>query len=176
METNAKEKRLILIIRSITVFYMLALFFWGVTAFPLESEIRVACSIIGISLDVPPENYEGFLNWIATVAEGLINTNRDYPFLAYGTDWLAFSHLVIAVAFIGLYLKPVRNIWIVYFAAIACLGVLPLALICGEVRGIPFWWRLIDCSFCLFGLIPLYFLHKYIRILEKLIGYTPSKY
>ena len=104
METNAKEKRLILIIRSITVFYMLALFFWGVTAFPLESEIRVACSIIGISLDVPPENYEGFLNWIATVAEGLINTNRDYPFLAYGTDWLAFSHLVIAVAFIGLYL------------------------------------------------------------------------
>jgi len=173
---EAKEKRLLLIIRSLTVFYMFALFFWGVTAFPLESEIRIVCGILGISLDTPPATYDGLNGWIATIAEGVINTNRDYPFLAYGTDWLAFSHLVIAIAFIGLYLKPVRNIWIVYFAMIACLGVVPLALICGEVRGIPLWWRLIDCSFCLFGIIPLYFLHKYIKKLQILIGYTPSKY
>ena len=173
---EAKEKRFLLIIRGLIVFFMFALFFWGVTAFPLESEIRIVCGILGISLDVPSATYDGFKGWIATVAEGVIDTNRDFPFLAYGTDWLAFSHLVIAVAFIGLYLKPVRNIWIVYFAMIACLGVLPLALICGEARGIPLWWRLIDCSFCLFGFIPLYFLHKYIKKLQILIEYTPSKY
>lgn len=176
IEDKAEEKRLLFIIRSLTLFYMFALFFWGVTAFPIESELKIVCSILGISQDVPPHQYEGFLRWIATVNEAVVNTNRDYPFLAYGTDWLAFSHLVIAVAFIGLYLKPVRNIWIVYFAAIACLGVIPLAMICGPIRGIPFYWRLIDSSFCLFGLIPLYFLHVYIKRLEKLTGYVGGKY
>ena len=176
METQTLEKQLLFKIRALTIFYIFALFFWGVTAFPVETEIRIICQIMGISLDASPGNYEGFNYWITTVANGLINTNRDYPFLAYGTDWLAFSHLVIAVAFIGLYRKPVRNIWIVYFGMIACLGVMPLALICGAVRGIPFWWRMIDSSFCIFGIIPLCFLHIYIKKLEKLTGYVPSKY
>jgi len=176
MENQKQERQLLFKIRAITIFYIFALFFWGVTAFPLESEIRIACQVLGISLDVASGNYEGFNGWIAVVADGVISTNRDYPFLAYGTDWLAFSHLVIAVAFVGLYVKPIRNKWIVYFGMIACLGVLPLALICGVVRGIPLWWRFIDCSFCVFGMIPLYFLHVYIKKLEKLTDYIPFKY
>jgi hypothetical protein len=32
-----------------------------------------------------------------------------YPFLAYGTDWLAFVHLVIAVAFVGPFFDPVPD-------------------------------------------------------------------
>jgi hypothetical protein len=83
-------------------------------------------------------------------------------------DWLAFSHLVIAVAFIGLYREPVRNKWIVYFGMIACVGVIPLALICGAVRGIPFYWQLIDCSFGIFGFIPLYLLHVLVKKLEQM--------
>ncbi|WP_165022648.1 hypothetical protein [Dysgonomonas sp. ZJ279] len=176
MEEKNEEKRLLFIIRGLIVLYIFSLVIWGVTAFPLESELAILCNILGISQGVSPENYEGLHYWIATVNEGLVNTNRNYSFLAYGTDWLAFSHLVIAVAFIGLYVKPVRNIWIVYFGMIACLGVIPLALICGAIRGIPFYWRLIDCSFGVFGAIPLYFLHVYIKKLEKLIGYVPSKY
>lgn len=176
MENREQERRLLFKIRILTAFYIFALFFWGVTAFPLETEIRIACQILGISLDVSPENYTGFNGWIATVANGVIYANVSYPFLAYGTDWLAFSHLVIAVAFVGLYVKPVKNKWIIYFGMIACLGVLPLALICGAIRGIPFWWRMIDCSFCVLGLIPLYILHVYVNKLEKIIGYTPSKY
>lgn len=176
MENQEEERQLLFRIRALTIFYIFALFFWGVTAFPLESEVRIVCQILGISLDMPPDAYSGFNGWIATVAHAIVNINETYPFMAYGTDWLAFSHLVIAVAFIGLYVKPVRNKWIIYFGMIACLGVLPLALICGTVRGIPFWWQMIDCSFCVFGLIPLYFLHIYVGKLEKLIGYTPSKY
>ncbi len=173
---NTEEKRLVRLIRGITLFYIVALFFWGVTAFPLESEMKILCQVMGVSTDTSPDNYEGLKKWIATINEGLSNTNRDYPFMAYGTDWLAFSHLVIAVAFIGLYVKPIRNKWIVYFGMIACVGIIPLAMICGPIRGIPFYWRLIDCSFCLFGLIPLYLLHIYINRLEKLIGYQPPKY
>jgi len=36
-----------------------------------------------------------------------------YPFIAYGTDWLAFAHFVIAIAFIGPWRDPVRNVWVV---------------------------------------------------------------
>jgi hypothetical protein len=32
---------------------------------------------------------------------------------------------------------PVRNIWVVQFGMIACLGVIPLTLIAGPIRGTP---------------------------------------
>ena len=33
---------------------------------------------------------------------------------------------------------------------------IPYALIMGGVRGIPLWWRLIDCSFGVLGAVPLW--------------------
>ena len=56
-------------------------------------------------------------------------------------DWLAFAHLVIAVAFLSPFIDPVRNKWIIAFGWIACGGVIPLALIAGHIRGIPIAWR-----------------------------------
>jgi hypothetical protein len=41
----------------------------------------------------------------------------------------------------------VRNAWVVTFGLIACAAVIPLALIAGAIRGIPLYWRLIDCAF-----------------------------
>ena len=96
-----------------------------------------------------------FHPWVERVNEGVTATNARYPFLTYGRDWLAFAHLVIAMAFIGPYLDPVRNKWVITFGLIACGGVIPLALIAGPIRGIRFGWRLIDCSFGVCGAIPL---------------------
>jgi hypothetical protein len=96
----------------------------------------------------------------------LCNTNRQYPFLAYGTDWLAFAHLVIAIVFVGPYRDPVRNKWVITFGLIACAGVIPLALIAGQIRAIPVAWRLIDCSFGVFGGIPLLVCRRQIHALE----------
>ncbi len=39
--------------------------------------------------------------------------------------------------------------------------VLPLALICGPIRNIPFFWQLIDCSFGIVGFILLWLARKY---------------
>jgi hypothetical protein len=167
MKEIINEKQLVLKIRLLVVFYILALVISGLTAFPLETELNILSSFLGIDSNLSPENYSGLQFWIASVQQGLVQTNLHYPFLAYGTDWLAFSHLVIAVAFIGLYIDPVRNKWIIYFGMIACAGILPLAFICGAIRGIPFYWRLIDCSFGVFGIIPLYLLHIYVKRLEK---------
>jgi hypothetical protein len=33
--------------------------------------------------------------------------------------------------------------------------VIPFALVAGAVRGIPLWWRLIDCGFGVAGCVPL---------------------
>jgi hypothetical protein len=101
------------------------------------------------------------------VNEGLTATNGRYPFLAYGTDWLAFAHLIIAVAFIGPYIDPVRNKWVITFGLIACAGVLPLAFIAGAIRGIPLPWRLIDCSFGVVGSVPLLICRRAIAALER---------
>jgi hypothetical protein len=86
----------------------------------------------------------------------LQQTNARYPFLAYGTDWLAFAHIMLAILFIGPWRDPAKNIWVIDFGILACLGVIPLALIAGQIRGVPIGWRLIDCSFGLIAIIPLW--------------------
>jgi hypothetical protein len=164
---KTEEKQLLCKIRLLVIFFILALVASGLTAFPLVTELKILSSFLGIDTNLTPDAYSGLKYWIATIYEGLSNTSQQYPFLAYGTDWLAFSHLVIAVAFIGLYQQPVRNKWIIYFGMIACAGIIPLAMICGAIRQIPFYWRLIDCSFGIFGFFPLYLLHIFVKKLEK---------
>lgn len=174
-----EEKRLILMIRGWTIFFMLSLILSGITAFALETEIVFLCKILKIPLSATPETYSGLQSWIVMVKNAVIHTNKYYPFMAYGTDWLAFAHIIIAISFIGLYRDPVRNKWIIYFGMIACTGIIPLALICGAIRGIPFYWQLIDCSFGVLGFIPLFCLHRLVRKLEAMSenewGLLPKK-
>lgn len=135
----------------------------GLTAFPLERESR----LLARWLQAPglgPDN--GLLLWVTTVRDGLTETYRAYRFIAYGTDWLAFAHLTIAIAFIGPWLDPVRNKWVLQFGMIACAGVISFALIAGPLRGIPPYWRLIDCSFGMVGVIPLWICLSIVRRLE----------
>ncbi|WP_030767442.1 hypothetical protein [Streptomyces sp. NRRL F-2664] len=149
-ERSALEWR----IRAWLIVFVICLVLSGLTAFPLVSEVRWGNALV--------DNV-----WLRRVGEGLERADADYPFLLYGTDWLAFAHLVIAVFFYGVYRDPVRNIWIVEAGMIACAGVVPLALICGPIRGIPFWWSVIDISFGVFGVIPLLFLRRMIKSLES---------
>jgi hypothetical protein len=138
----------------------------GVTAFPLQTELGW---LVGLVRAKPLRSIAEFTRlrpWIETVDEGLRATYARYPFIAYGTDWLAFAHLVIAVAFIGPFIDPVRNKWVITFGLIACAGVVPLALIAGPIRGIPFGWRLIDCSFGIVGCIPLLICRRSILAIE----------
>jgi len=146
---------------------MVGLVLSGVTAFPLETELRWMVSVLGTSPIRPMAEATHLLPWIERVYNALSKTNAQYPFLAYGTDWLAFAHLAIAVAFIGPYIDPVRNKWVVTFGLIACAGVIPLALIAGPIRGIPVGWRLIDCSFGVFGCIPLLLCRRAILAIER---------
>ncbi|MEW2157657.1 hypothetical protein AB0950_20615 [Streptomyces sp. NPDC007189] len=153
-------------IRVWLVSFVVCLALSGATAFPLVHELRWTES--ALRWFSVPDHLPGLMAWISRVREGLDTADADYPFLLYGTDWLAFAHLVIAVAFYGPYRDPVRNVWVVEFGMIACAGIVPLALVCGPIRGIPFWWSLIDMSFGVFGVLPLYVVRKKIKRLEAL--------
>ncbi len=135
--------------------FMAGLVLSGVTAFPLETELHGVVQIVQNSPLRSLAEHTHLLPWLQRVLQGLSETNRRYPFLAYGTDWLAFAHLVIAMVFVGPYRDPVRNEWVITFGLLACAAVPALALVAGQVRGIPFGWRLIDCSFGVIGAIPL---------------------
>jgi hypothetical protein len=100
------------------------------------------------------------------VQAALHDADLRYPFVFYGADWLAFGHFAIAIAFIGAWRDPVRNRWLFSFGMIACVLVVPYALVFGAVRGIPLWWRLIDCSFGVFGFIPLWLCRRWVDKLE----------
>ncbi|MGA9670047.1 MAG: hypothetical protein WBQ94_12615 [Terracidiphilus sp.] len=147
--------------------FIIGLLLSGITAFPLQTELGWLDSFLHGDTLRPVAESTGLLMWIVRVNQGLIATNAKYPFLAYGTDWLAFAHLVIAIAFFGPYIDPVRNKWVVTFGLISCAGVLPLALIAGGVRGVPLPWRFIDCSFGIVGSIPLLLCRRSIVALER---------
>jgi hypothetical protein len=154
---NADKRRLLSRIRILIGIVIGGLVVSGLTAFPLLHETELLHRwLAGSSLPTP------FTSWIEKVQEALRATDRAYPFLSYGTDWLAFGHLVIALFFIGPFLDPVRNAWVVRAGMIACLLVIPTALICGEIRGIPLWWRAIDSSFGIFGFLPLCVVNRFI--------------
>jgi hypothetical protein len=153
-----RDAFLLKIIRLFTFLFIIGLFVSGVTAIPLLLETSWLANLM--------DGKSAIGEWLTRVHEALEQTQAHYPFLFYGTDWLAFGHFVIAIAFIGAWREPVRNRWLFDFGLIACALVIPYALVFGGLRGIPLWWRLIDCSFGVFGAIPLWFCRKWACELE----------
>ena len=159
LEKHKLQKR----IKRLIIFFIVATVLSGITAFPIEWQLSLASAWIH-----EWQWNNGLTQWLKLVHQGVTETNIKYPFIFYGTDWLAFAHLVIAVAFIGPLRDPVRNIWVIEFGMLACLGVFPLAFIAGAVRGIPLYWSLIDCLFGVGGGLVLWRCHRYISSYAKL--------
>lgn len=146
-----------------TILFIVFLILSGLTAFPIETELTW---LVEHSSFLPPFMQD----WLMKIYTSVKATNSSYPQLAYGTDWLAFAHIVIAVAFIGPLIDPIKNVWIYIFGMIACFMIIPLAFICGSIRSIPIYWQLIDCSFGIFGLFPLWICYRNVlRIEEKML-------
>lgn len=147
--------------RLFLAFFALALIASGLTAIPLEWETSVLARLAGVADGRPADAYQGLAWWLATVRAGVVETGARYPFMAYGTDWLAFAHVVLGILFLGAIRDPARNVWVLTFGLIACALVVPWAFVFGAVRGIPLGWRLVDCSFGVFGFIPLWLCRRY---------------
>ena len=148
-------KRTLLAYRVSLSLFIAGLVLSGLTAFPLLAELSILCRWLGINDPAAYANLSGFRGWVAFVYFGLERTYAAFPFIGYGTDWLAFGHVIIALFFIGPFRDPIRNAWVLRCGLFSCAAVIPLALICGQIRQIPLGWRLLDCSFGIVGAIPL---------------------
>jgi hypothetical protein len=147
--------------------FIVGLVLSGVTAFPLLHELELLGQMLGVPSDATADSQTGLQFWIATVRDGLRAIHIGYPWLAYGTDWLAFAHIIIALFFIGPWRDPVPNAWVLKTGLVACAGVFFIAFICGPIRGIPLYWRFIDCSFGVFGALLLFYC---LRLTRRLAG------
>ncbi len=152
-------------LRFLTAFIIFGLIVSGATAFPLRWELDILAQLLTpAGADLDPAGHSGLRFWILTVRDGLHATYQNYPFMAYGTDWLAFGHIVIALFFVPVWMNPVRHQANLYVGLAACVLVFPLAFICGAIRGIPFYWQLIDCSFGLVAGVVLGYMIRLVRV------------
>lgn len=136
--------------------FILLLIISGITAFPITTEINYLFAI----RDSFPLF---FTQWIEQLYASIHQTP---DVMLYGTDWLAFAHIVISLFFIPVYSNPIQHKVNIYIGMIACVLVFPLAFICGPIRGIPFFHQIIDCLFGLLGVLYLYFILKKINQLQ----------
>jgi hypothetical protein len=137
--------------------FIIVLFISGLTVLPAELELKTALSMV-------PQNSIVY-NWLDKILDAYVSVAMHKNFLLYGYDWLAFAHFVLAILFIGPYKDPVKNIWVIEFGMIACVLILPFAFIAGGIRGIPIWWRLVDCSFGVFGFLLLAWCYRHVNLI-----------
>jgi len=148
-------------IRCLTALFIMGLVISGLTAIPLAAEVAALVKWT----DAQPGGVVA--DWLLRVQQVLHEVDSKHPFLAYGTDWLAFGHFIIALVFVGAWRDPVRNKWLFDFGLWVCVLVIPWALVFGAIRGIPLWWRWIDCSFGVLGFIPMWLCRRYVKELKN---------
>lgn len=161
------EKTLRRRIRIWTWLFIIGLFLSGLSAIPLRIQINGLVQFTQAATAAQSTPPSAWADWLVRVQSAVNDTSAEYPFLFYGTDWLAFGHFVIAIAYLGALRDPVRNRWLFTFGMIACGLLIPYAFVFGALRGIPVWWRLIDCSFGVLGFIPLWLCHRWSGQLEN---------
>lgn len=154
------EKKLKKQIRRLIALFALALGISGITASFLETELK------GLMQFFEVDSLLG--SWFQSSLEGMHYLNNEFPQLAYGFDWLAFAHLVIAGFLIGPWRNPIQNKWVIQYIMLVCLATFPLAFFAGYFRQIPFYWQLIDCSFGAIGLVVLWNIYIKIQKLESI--------
>ena len=153
-------------VRLMFILFVAALVISGATAIPLRFELGILDSMAGEGTSIA-RAWPSLGRWISRVHEALEEMAAKHAFLAYGYDWLAFGHFAIAIIFVGAIRNPLRNRWVVEAGMIACALVIPYAIVFGQVRGIPIFWRAIDALFGIVGIIPLWYVRRQLVRLEQ---------
>lgn len=111
----------------------------GLSAIPLKTELNF---VLQFREQLPVLLVE----WFDKVNLAITETSEKYPLVLYGYDWLGFAHVLIALAFIGPLLDPVKNQWVVIWGMMASALTIAMALVAERFRDIPFFWSLIDAA------------------------------
>jgi hypothetical protein len=162
-------------IRAWTLFFMAGLVISGATAVPIQSEVQLGEKLLGQDFAAGGRTPAPVAAWLRTVRDGVDTTAAHAPFMFYGTDWLAFGHVVVAIAFIGALRDPIRNRWLYQFGMVACALVPVWALVFGTLRGIPEWWQVIDSAFGVVGFVPMWLCNRWVAELARMPEKTQSR-
>lgn len=148
------------------ILFSTALIISGITAIFAREGLRLLSPLFaqGSTLQFL---WPSMAEWLSLVYRAIEETYDKYPFIAYGYDWLAFGHFIIAIPFMLAVGDPRRYSWVINYGIIACLSVIPFAIIFGAIRGIPLFWRVVDTLFGIGGLLVLLILRKQLRSLDS---------
>jgi len=150
-------------IKMVIVITIIGLLLNGLSAVPLKTELNILLS--------KPGALPKFLqDWWLYVNKGVTETTTKYPFMRYGFDWLAFAHLLIAIAFLGPLKDPVKNQWIIIWGIIASALSVLMAFGWERMRDIPVWWSCIDAAIAIAAFIILLLCNRWIEQLKNLKG------
>jgi len=154
-------------IKAVIIITIIGLLLNGISAVPLQTELKMLLS--------NPGSLPAFLgDWWIYVQKGVHDTTKNYRFMRYGFDWLAFAHLLIAIAFIGPLKDPIKNEWVVRWGMTASALSVVMALGWEQRRAIPFWWSCIDASIALVAFIILLLCNNWIQQLKRIIQKNSS--
>jgi hypothetical protein len=153
------ENRSLRFPRTMIAVFIIGVVLSGLTAMPLQTQLDVGVRFVDRSSDVG--------HWVWRVRDDVERINRESPFIFYGFDWLAFGHIAIAILFIPAWRDPIRNRWLLDYGLLLCGLVIVWALCCAPFRGIPWGWVALDCSFGVFGAVPLYLARRSIKRIMK---------
>jgi hypothetical protein len=151
-------------VRLWTIVFIVGLVVSGATALAIPTELELAVRMLGEDLSAGGVLPDAAASWLRALRDGIRDTSAHAPFMFYGTDWLAFGHFVIAIAFIPALRDPLRHRWLYTFGMTACAAVPVWAFVLGPLRGIPWWWRIIDASFGIIGFVPMWLCHRWLAI------------
>ena len=159
MTDSAHENQLRKKIKVAIVLTIIGLLFNGISAVPLRTELSILLS--------KPNALPKFLaDWWTYVNQGVNETSDNYNFMRYGFDWLAFAHMLIAIAFFGPLKDPIKNEWVIKWGMIASgLSVL-MALGWERLRAIPMWWSFIDAGIALVAFLILWLCSRWVQELK----------
>jgi hypothetical protein len=158
-----KEKQLRGRIKAAIIITMIGLLFNGMSSVPLRSELDIL-------LSHPNRLPQFLLDWWTYVRQGVYETSEKYEFMRYGFDWLAFAHLMIAIAFIGPLRDPVKNQWVVKWGMIVAACGIVMAFGWERMRGIPVWWSFIDAGISYAAFVVLWLCNRWIGRLKFISG------
>ncbi len=152
-------------IRLWLIFFSAALILSGVSAIFAREGLHLLSPLFA-ERSLLHSLWPAIATWLSFVLQAIDETYDKYPFLAYGYDWLAFGHFIISIPFIMAIRDPQRYSWVITYGIIACIAVIPFAILFGTIRGIPFFWQVVDTLFGIGGLAVLSILRRQLRRME----------
>lgn len=161
------EQKALKKIRIYLILFLLAFLFSLHTIVFVEIETELLAKYVGHGTFME-EFCPSISAWIEHLNLAVSETYSSYPVIAYCMDWLVYVWVVFAIFLLGSIKDPVKNVWIIQVFMVACCLGFILPFIVGPIRDIPIFWRFVDASYGLVGLLFLLLPYRLIRKLEAL--------